>query len=229
MTRRNSLALTAEDVEKHNAKVRAQRFVFSPSSSALMEELHRYKYSAPAPVEKVIGSGSLADVDAELRSLGVPMHLLPVKNDGVAELVDAPSSSRALRLPCSNVDRARMPEGHVGTIAGSSPAAVTKKPRMNKLEAEWAMILEARKRAGEIIWYQFEGLRLRLANGAYFTPDFPVLTKDGALEFCEVKGFWREAARLRIRVAADLYPFWKFYAVRKIKKKDGGGWDIEGF
>lgn len=45
----------------------------------------------------------------------------------VAKLVDAPSSSRALRLLCSNVDRAQMPEGHVSTIAGSSPAPHTKR------------------------------------------------------------------------------------------------------
>lgn len=118
-------------------------------------------------------------------------------------------------------------------VMGSSPIrhpqAPAKKPRMNKTEGEWAMILEARKRAGEILWYQFEGLRLRLADHTYFTPDFPVLTKENNLEFHEVKGFWREAAKVRINVAADRYPFWKFYAVRKIKKKDGGGWDIEGF
>ena len=121
------------------------------------------------------------------------------------------------------------PVGDPFNLKATPMPAATKKPRMNKTETEWAMILEARKRAGEILWYQFEGLRLRLADGAYFTPDFPVLNIDGSLEFQEVKGFWREAGKLRIRVAAGLYPFWKFYAVRKIKKKDGGGWDIEGF
>ncbi len=181
MTRRNSLPMTAEDVEKHNARVRSAR---RPLSAATMA-----------------ARGVLA-VDDELRSLGVPIDLLLDK--GVVAKADLPS------------------------IHATAMAAL-KRTRMNKTEAEWAAILEARKRAGEIIWYQFEGLRLRLANGAYFTPDFPVLTKEGQLEFQEVKGFWREAAKLRIRVAASLYPFWKFYAIRKKRKKDGGEWDIEEF
>ncbi len=152
MTRRNSLPMSLEDVEKHNARVHAAR----------------------QPV----------NVDAELRSLGVPMHLLP------------------------------------------KPKA----PRMNKLESEWENILAARKQAGDVLWYRFEGVKLRLANNTFYTPDFVVINKHQLeLEIHETKGFWRDDARVKIKVAAEMFPFFQFYAIKKKRKKDGGGWDIEGF
>ena len=49
-----------------------------------------------------------------------------------------------------------------------------------------------------------------------------------ALEFHEVKGFWRDDARVKIKVAAEHFPF-KFVAVRKKKLSEGGGWDVEEF
>ena len=62
----------------------------------------------------------------------------------------------------------------------------------------------------------FEAIRLRLGHGAWFKPDFAVLPKDDRLEFHETKGFWREAGRLRIKVAASTYPF-KFIAIKRVK------------
>ena len=35
-------------------------------------------------------------------------------------------------------------------------------------------------------------------------------------------------ARVKIKVAADMYPF-KFLAIKKRAKKLGGGWEIEEF
>lgn len=96
--------------------------------------------------------------------------------------------------------------------------------RMNKLEAAYERHLYGLLSAGEVLWYRFEPMRLRLANGAYFKPDFAVKFRDGSLEFHETKGFWREAARVRIKVAAELFPF-KFVAVRKTK----AGWEREEF
>lgn len=95
---------------------------------------------------------------------------------------------------------------------------------MNKTEAAYAQHLEARRLAGEVLWWRFEPMRLRLANGAWFKPDFGVKLIDRSLEFHETKGFWREAARVRIKVAAELFPF-RFIAV----KRKGGGWEREEF
>ncbi len=99
---------------------------------------------------------------------------------------------------------------------------------MNKTEAAYGQHLELLKRAGEVLWYRFEGLKLRLADGTFYTPDYFVMVAGGQLECHEVKGFWQDDARVKIKVAADLYPL-RFIAVRAQSKKDGGGWVREAF
>ena len=122
--------------------------------------------------------------------------------------------------------------------SGTAPVASTagaKKPRMNKWECEYALELEARKHAGEILWYGFEALKLRLADGTYYTPDFAVLAKtkayalgaewvpgETAMHFVEIKGFLRDDANVKFKVAAELFPFELFMYTRK----KGGGWEL---
>jgi hypothetical protein len=55
-----------------------------------------------------------------------------------------------------------------------------------------------------------------------------VLRGDGSLEVHEVKGFWEDDARVKVKVAASLFPF-RFIAVTAIAKKHGGGWKVEEF
>lgn len=98
----------------------------------------------------------------------------------------------------------------------------------NKWEAVWGQELEIKKRLGEILWYQFEALRFRLADGAWYKPDYISMARDGTITAWEIKGFWRESARVRIKVAADRHPF-RFIAVTKQRVKDGGGWSEEMF
>jgi hypothetical protein len=99
---------------------------------------------------------------------------------------------------------------------------------MNKTEQAYAITLEQRKHAGEVAWYKFEGLKFRLADNTFYTPDFAVLLTDGALEAHEVKGHWMDDARAKIKIAADLYPL-RFVAIQARAKKDGGGWKVEEF
>ena len=96
---------------------------------------------------------------------------------------------------------------------------------MNKWEAAYAVQLNLLMAAREIVSWRFESLRLRLADGAWFKPDFVVVLPTLALEIHEVKGYWREAARVRIKVAAELYPEATFFAVTKT----GGEWTRERF
>lgn len=100
--------------------------------------------------------------------------------------------------------------------------------QMNKGEAAYAAHLEAQKIAGHVLWYRFEGVKLRLADNTFYTPDFAVLTSDCVMECHEVKGFWQDDARAKIKIAADLYPF-RFKALRTRAKKHGGGWEAEDF
>lgn len=85
---------------------------------------------------------------------------------------------------------------------------------MNKSEANYAKHLELRKQAGEILWWCFEGFKFRLADNTFYTPDFPVMRADGVLEMHEFKGHWQDDARVKIKVAASLYPV-VFIGVKK--------------
>jgi len=100
--------------------------------------------------------------------------------------------------------------------------------QMNKTEAAYAAVLEQEKQAGEILWYRFEGVKLRLADNTFYSPDFFVMRASGLLEAHEVKGHWQDDARAKIKIAADQYPF-RFIAVKIRAKKDGGGWAVEEF
>ena len=99
---------------------------------------------------------------------------------------------------------------------------------MNQTEKDYAALLEQRRIVGEVSWYRFEGLKFRLADNTFYTPDFAVMLASGQLEAHEVKGFWQDDARAKIKIAADMYPL-QFIAVQKELKKNGGGWKTEEF
>jgi hypothetical protein len=100
--------------------------------------------------------------------------------------------------------------------------------QMNKTEEAYAKRLQSLQHAGEVAWYKFEGVKLRLADNTFYSPDFAVMLASGEMEMHEVKGFWQDDARAKIKIAADLYPF-RFIAVKVKAKKDGGGWATEEF
>ncbi len=96
---------------------------------------------------------------------------------------------------------------------------------MNKTEAAYAVVLEARKRSGEIREYHYESLTVKLADGVRYTPDFYVILADDSLELHEVKGgFVRDDARIKLRVAARHTPF--TYILAQYKNK-ATGWTIK--
>jgi len=94
--------------------------------------------------------------------------------------------------------------------------------KMNKTEEAYSQTLELEKHSGEIVFWKFEGLKLRLADNTFLTPDFMVMRRDGVIELRDVKGFLMEDANVKMKVAASLYPF-VFKIVRKAK---GGFWDV---
>lgn len=117
---------------------------------------------------------------------------------------------------------------------GQSLQKCRREPRgMNNWETAYATLLETKKMTGAIMDWKFEPVRLRIGAGAYYKPDFLVVQLGigpceevfSVVEFHEVKGFWREAARVRIKVAADLFPWWKFIAVTR----KNGVWMEERF
>lgn len=97
---------------------------------------------------------------------------------------------------------------------------------MNKTEAAYKSHLEILKSVGDVAWYRFEGVKLRLTDGCFYTPDFAVMLNTGEMEMHEVKGFMQDDANVKIKVAAEMYPF-RFVVVRAKPKKEGGGWSCK--
>jgi hypothetical protein len=100
--------------------------------------------------------------------------------------------------------------------------------QMNKSEAAYALILDARKHAGEVLWWVFESIKLKLADRTYLTIDFALMLADGSIEFHDVKGaraIIQEDAAVKMKVAAAKFPFPMFYAFPP--KRVGGTWTIE--
>jgi hypothetical protein len=95
--------------------------------------------------------------------------------------------------------------------------------RLNKTEAEYAGMLELRKRAGEVAWYAFEPFKIRLADRTFYDIDFGVMLADGRLEVHEVKGgFITDDGRVKLKVAAEHFPA-QFFLCQKTK----GAWYVE--
>lgn len=119
----------------------------------------------------------------------------------------------------------KLPNNQAGHFAlGRLPVGV-----MNKTEAAYDAHLWQKRHAGTVLWHKFEGVKLRLADNTFYTCDFAVLPDTGVLEMHEVKGgFWMEDAKVKIKVAASIYPF-VFKSVKVLAKKHGGGWEIETF
>lgn len=118
----------------------------------------------------------------------------------------------------------KLPANQAGAFAlGRLPAGV-----MNKTEVQYAAYLAEQQHLRQILWFKFEGIKLRLADSTFLTVDFAVLPASGVLEMHEVKGHWQDDARVKIKVAASIYPF-RFIAVTKRAKKNGGGWNTEEF
>ena len=100
---------------------------------------------------------------------------------------------------------------------------------MNRTEQEHADLLTAMKNAGDIRSFRFESVKLVLARktggkkGVTYTPDFLVVLNDGTIRFDEIKGgHIRDDAMLKLRMAAELFPMFKWALWQKKK----GQWTV---
>ena len=109
-----------------------------------------------------------------------------------------------------------------------------KRGEMNKTEARYATELRTRQMAGEIADFWFEPFSLRLSapntgQPARYSPDFLILMPDGLTYVDDVKsgGLDDNAAIVRIKCAAELFPLWIFRLVKPKRVKDGGGFEVQ--
>ena len=100
---------------------------------------------------------------------------------------------------------------------------------MNKTEARYQNdILEPAKRDGLILWYRFEGLKFRLGDKCFLEPDFSVLRHDGLFELHDVKGsrgIYQDDAKVKMKVAAETFPF--VFKVAFPPKRKGDSWEVD--
>ena len=127
---------------------------------------------------------------------------------------DAPSL-----LPSLDFQPAKLKQG------GRSLTKRKQTGEMNGYERDRAAELAAMMGRGEIAFYAFEHLKLRLADDTYYTPDFMVVYLDGRTVIEDVKGsFQEDAARVKMKVAATMFP-WEFHVLSRKRKTDP--WTVE--
>ena len=110
-----------------------------------------------------------------------------------------------------------------------APASVPSKPAVNfevrpssdeqKLNKTERAYLQALRRDGHP-WIGIQNITLKLADDTRLTPDFTYI-ENGAFVFVDVKGFQREDALIKMKVAARQFPWAQF----RIVKREGAGWD----
>lgn len=88
---------------------------------------------------------------------------------------------------------------------------------MNKTEIHYRDMLELKKYAGEVIWWAFEPLNLRIGANCFYSVDFLVMLKTGELECHEIKGgHITDDALVKFKAAAAMFPF-KFRMIALVK------------
>ena len=103
--------------------------------------------------------------------------------------------------------------------AKAKPVGIPK--GMNKTEAKMDELLRGMLAAGEIVWYAFEAVTFKLADDCRFTVDFVVVHADGSIECRETKGFMRDDALVKLKVAAEKFSWMRFTLWKLVK----GEWE----
>lgn len=106
---------------------------------------------------------------------------------------------------------------------------------MNNEERAFAVTLAEQLKNGDLLWWRYEPVKLRLAPSTFYTPDFIAVDAAGQIHVYEVKAWWKSAgrvgweedARVKTKVAASLYPWLRFHAVWR--KSKGEPWECEQF
>ncbi len=94
---------------------------------------------------------------------------------------------------------------------------------LNKTEAAFLEYLKEKFR-GERVYSQ--SVTLLIGNGCRYTPDFIRVAADEFPRAYEVKGFMRDDAAVKLKVAATFYPWIAFHLVTR-SKTSATGWSIE--
>jgi hypothetical protein len=148
--------------------------------------------------------------DDDLKKL--PPGMVNVSNMGQKISISAQKNARNTQNVSRNEKIDSQIEENVSAIGS------VRESKMNKTEAQFAQLLDLQLKAGELLWWEFEPMNLRLGVNCYYRIDFMVMEKSGRLVAYEVKGHWEDDALVKIRTAAEKFP-WPFIAVRWDRKE----------
>jgi hypothetical protein len=91
---------------------------------------------------------------------------------------------------------------------------------LNRTERMWLRVLHAKGCYAQV---RTQAVTLKIGFDTRYTPDFQTTDHAGEITFWEVKGFFRDDAKVKIKVAARLFNEFKFVLVFK----KGKGWITE--
>jgi hypothetical protein len=145
----------------------------------------------------------------------------------IGDITDPVKRARIMRLVNEYLGTSvRTGENRLVAASGSAtpnrvrPSISTDESKLNKTERAFLQWLRLQP---SVAWIGIQNVTLKLADDCRYTPDFLWVNLIGDLEFIEVKGFWRDDARVKIKVAARQFPWARFIAVRRVK----GEWKFE--
>lgn len=86
----------------------------------------------------------------------------------------------------------------------------------NKTEDKYAAYLEAKLKAGDILFYEVHPSKWNLADGTGYTPDFMVMDLSGGITFLDTKAYYKnkgkpgikESSMVKMKMMASKY--WMF-------------------
>lgn len=93
----------------------------------------------------------------------------------------------------------------------------TDEEKLNKTERAYLWHL----RKLNVPTLRIQAVTLKLAHDCRLTVDFTYVNADGRMMFVDVKGFQREDALIKMKVAARQFPEFVFVIVKRVK---GGAW-----
>ncbi len=104
------------------------------------------------------------------------------------------------------------------------------KTKMNGTEQAYADLLERQRVEGSVVSWKFHPMNIRLTDNTYYEVDFLVLHDDMTLAIHETKGgFTSEKGQMKIKLVAEVMPYFKMVKAVKQTKANGGGFKLEEF
>lgn len=97
-------------------------------------------------------------------------------------------------------------------------------PYASSYERDYAKHLQLRKRAGEILGWTYACPPFLIGFDCRYKPDFMVTLNNGTVEMHEVKGYFRDDAKVKLMVAASAFPLHPFILVTWDKST---GWKLK--